>query len=75
MTGAPWFALVMVALLFQSTARVRGAAAFDPFEPVIAALYLAATVAMMVAAGSRHQHSAAGRSADAQRHTAQAALP
>ena len=65
----------MVALLFQSTAAVPGAVAFDPFEPVIAALYLAATVAMMVAAGPRHQHSAAGRSADAQRHTAEAALP
>jgi hypothetical protein len=75
MTGAPWFALVMVALLFQSTARVRGAAAFDPFEPVIAALYLTATVAMLVGASPRHQHSAAGRSADEEWHTAQAALP
>jgi hypothetical protein len=65
----------MVALLFQSTARLPGAVAFDPFEPVIAALYLTATVAMMVVAGPRHQHSAAGRSADPQRHTAQAALP
>jgi hypothetical protein len=65
----------MLALLFQSTAGVPGAVAFDPFEPVIAALYLAATVAMLPAAGPRHMHSAAGRSADAKRHTAQAALP
>jgi hypothetical protein len=65
----------MVALLFQSTAGVPGAVAFDPFEPVIAAFYLAGTGAMMVAAGPRHQHSAVGRSADAQRHTAGAALP
>ena len=65
----------MVALLFQSTAGVPEAVAFDPFEPVIAAFYLVATVAMMVAAGTRHPHSAAGRSADAQRHTEQAALP
>src|SRR5215203_3842237 len=65
----------MVALLFQSTAGVPGAVAFDPFEPVIAALYLAATVAMMVTAGPRHQRSAADRSADAQRHSAEAALP
>ena len=65
----------MVALLFQSTAGVPGAVAFDPFEPVIAAFYLAATVAMMVAAGPRQQHNAPGRSADAQRHTEQAALP
>jgi hypothetical protein len=65
----------MVALLFQSTAAVPGAVAFDPFEPVIAALYLAATVAMMVTASPRHQPNAAGRSANAQRHTAQTALP
>jgi hypothetical protein len=65
----------MVALFFQSTAGVPGAVAFDPFEPVIAALYLTATVAMLLAAGPRHVHSAAGRSANATGHTAQAALP
>jgi hypothetical protein len=65
----------MVALLFQSTAGVPGAVAFDPFEPVIAALYLTATVAMLLAAGPRHTHSAAGRSADPKGHTAQEALP
>jgi hypothetical protein len=65
----------MVALLFQSTAGVPGAVAFDPFEPVIAALYLTATVAMLLAAGPRHVHSAAGLSANATGHTAQAALP
>jgi hypothetical protein len=48
----------MVALLFQSTAGVPGAVAFDPFEPVIAALYLMATVALLVAAGPRHRRGA-----------------
>jgi hypothetical protein len=43
----------MVALVFQATAGVSGAVAFDPFEPVIAALYLTATVAMLLAAGTR----------------------
>jgi hypothetical protein len=43
----------MVALVFQATAGVSGAVAFDPFEPVIAALYLTATVAMLLAAGRR----------------------
>jgi hypothetical protein len=65
----------MVALSFQSAAGVPGAVAFDPFEPVIAALYLTATVALLVAAGPRHVHGAVGRSADAEGHTAQAALP
>jgi hypothetical protein len=65
----------MVALLSQSTAGVPGAVAFDPFEPVIAVLYLTATVALLLAAGPRPVHSAAGRSADAEGHTAQAALP
>jgi hypothetical protein len=65
----------MVALLFQSTAGVPGAVAFDPFEPVIAALYLTATVVVLLAAGPRQMHSAAGRSAGARGHTAEAALP
>jgi hypothetical protein len=65
----------MVALLFQSAAGVPGAVAFDPFEPVIAALYLTATVPLLVAAGPRHVHGAVGRSADAEGRTAQAALP
>jgi hypothetical protein len=47
----------MVALLFQSTAGVPGAVAFNPFEPVIAALYLTATIAMLIAAGPRHMRS------------------
>ena len=62
----------MVALLFQSTAGVPGAVAFDPFEPVIAVLYLTAAVGMLLAAGPRHVHSAAGRSADAKGRTAPA---
>lgn len=47
----------MVALLFKSTAGVPGAVAFNSFEPVIAALYLTATIAMLIAAGPRHMHS------------------
>jgi len=54
---------------------VPGAVAFDPFEPVIAVLYLTATVALLLAAGPRPAHSAAGRSADPEGHTTQAALP
>jgi hypothetical protein len=42
---------------------------------VIAVLYLTATVALLLAAGPRPVHSAAGRSADAEGHTAHAALP
>jgi hypothetical protein len=48
----------MVALLFQSRAGVPGAVVFDPFEPVIAALYLMATVALLVAAGPRYRRGA-----------------
>jgi hypothetical protein len=65
----------MVALLFQSTAGVPGAVAFDRFEPVIAALYLTATVALLIAAGPRYMQNAAIRSADSNGHTAQAAVP
>lgn len=64
----------MVALAFQSTAGVPGAVAFDSFEPVIAALYLTATVAMLLAAGSRDMQRATGRLADAKGQTALAAL-
>lgn len=65
----------MVALVFQSTADVPGAVAFDPYEPVIAALYLTATVALLVAAGPRQMQSVAVRSADSNGHAAQAAVP
>ena len=65
----------MVALVFQSMAGVPGAVAFDPFEPVIALLYLTATIAMLLAAGPRDMHSAVGRSSDEGVRTAQAARP
>jgi hypothetical protein len=65
----------MVALVFQSRAVVPGAVAFDPFEPVIAACYLTATVALLVAAGSRDLRGAAVRSGDEKGHTEQAAMP
>jgi hypothetical protein len=65
----------MVALVFQSTAGVPGAVAFDPFEPMIAALYLTATVAILLSAGPRQMHSAVGQSADEKVRTAQAVLP
>lgn len=41
----------MVALGFQATAGIPGAVAFDPAEPLIAALYLLPTTVLLFCAG------------------------
>jgi hypothetical protein len=43
----------LVALPFQAAAGIPGAVAIDPLEPVIAALYLAATAVLLWGAGRR----------------------
>jgi hypothetical protein len=54
----------MVALPLQAIADVPGAVAFDPAEPVIAALFLLATVLLLGGAGRTHREADSSRSQD-----------